>query len=71
MKYSTTKLIFPDIVAVTTHDFPGINDTVMEAFSQPGEWSEGVKLVHQTGKYDFERVNSLVKSVSPRVVKSG
>jgi UDP-N-acetylglucosamine--N-acetylmuramyl-(pentapeptide) pyrophosphoryl-undecaprenol N-acetylglucosamine transferase len=34
----------------------GINTVVAQAVAQGGSWMEGIELVHQTGKLDFEKI---------------
>ena len=36
-----------------------INNAVAEAVAMGGDWLKGVRLVHQTGRYDFERIKSI------------
>lgn len=36
----------------------GINNAVCEMVNQGGEWLRRVKIVHQTGPYDFERIKA-------------
>lgn len=43
----------------------GINMVVAQAVAQGGPWMNGVELVHQTGKFDFENVKKSYEKAPP------
>lgn len=45
----------------------GINSVVSQAISENGDWMNGVEIVHQTGPYDYEKVQDIYEGLKAPV----